>query len=154
MANRIGAEMEALRVELASPPRITLVQPADVPQTKDMSRKAKAVGMAAIGSFGAVAFLVSLIEWRNRRVNSTEEVARGLGLRIFGSLPSLRPRGLLVPWGRGTAAQTRELLSESVDALRTMLLHDAREKSLQVVDRKSTRLNSSHIQKSRMPSSA
>ncbi|MBI3462709.1 MAG: AAA family ATPase [Planctomycetes bacterium] len=133
VANRIGAEMEALRVELASPPRITLLQPADVPQTKDVNRKAKAVGMAAIGAFGAVAFLVSLVEWRNRRVNSTEEVARGLGLRIFGSLPSLRPRGLAVPWGRGTTVEARELLSESVDALRTMLLHDAREKSLQVV---------------------
>ena len=61
------------------------------------------------------------------------------------------------------ASAVKELLENAVDAGATeikLIINDAGKSLVQVIDngagidRKSTRLNSSHIQKSRMPSSA
>ena len=46
------------------------------------------------------------------------------------------------------------LLSTGEDAIPTTLPETAEEKARQLPDRKSTRLNSSHVSESRMPSSA
>ena len=61
-----------------------------------------------------------------------------------------KPDELIVYGGSGKAARNWECFDALVRSLRE-LGHD---ETLLVQDRKSTRLNSSHIQKSRMPSSA
>jgi capsular exopolysaccharide synthesis family protein len=127
IANRIGAEMEALRVELQSPPRITLLQSAEPPQTKDRSRRFKAVGLAAIGSLGLVGFIVAFVEFAKRTVHSANEVLSVLGIRIVGTLPALSQlsRGVLARWRRTANVNENDLMIESVDGVRTMVLHDA-----------------------------
>jgi capsular exopolysaccharide synthesis family protein len=135
IANRIGAEMEALRVELQSPPRITLLQTAEPPQTKDRSRKLKAVGLAGVGSLALVAFVVAFVEFAKRTVHSAHEVAGILGVRIVGTLPLLSQftRGFFARWKTTPAVDENDLMLESVDGVRAMLLHDASVESFRVV---------------------
>src|SRR2546428_1215448 len=75
VSRKVGAELEALKVELQSPPRVTLVADAAVPQTRDGSRRIKAVAMAGIGALGFVALCVSWWELRANRINTADEIS-------------------------------------------------------------------------------
>jgi succinoglycan biosynthesis transport protein ExoP len=127
-AKRIGSEIEALNVELQAPPRIRLMEAAEAPHTKDDGKHLKMASLAGLGTFALVLFSVSWLEFQARRVSTVEEVVQGLGLKLLGSLPAL-PDRMRTP-GPG-AHKPRDLalhglLIESVDAIRTMLLHDSR----------------------------
>ena len=68
-------------------------------------------------AFLAVVLLVALVEFRSRRVHSPQEVAHGLGMTLVGTVPAR-------PGGRQAAAPLwNSLLTESIDAARTMILH-------------------------------
>ncbi len=130
-ARKIGAEVEAMEVELGAPSRIRVVDPAVVPTKKNTSRKVKTSGAAAAGTFLFVLLGVSYLEFRARRINSVDEVVHGLGLRLVGTLPVL-PDG---PRRRAGAAARRlqSLLVESVDAARSMILHASRIEAIHMV---------------------
>ena len=75
-------------------------------------------------------------EFRAQRIGSTDEVVKGLGIKVVGTVP-LRP-----PWVRQNSfpdpASPREQLwqhqlMESVDATRVMLSHTARVEALRVL---------------------
>jgi capsular exopolysaccharide synthesis family protein len=78
-----------------------------------------------------------LIVWREfriRRINSASDVVDNLGLNLMGTLPALPRRRMR--WSLTTASDEslwQCLLTESVDAFRTMLLHATRPESLQVL---------------------
>jgi capsular exopolysaccharide synthesis family protein len=126
-ADRVGAEVEALRVELNAPDRFEEIEKADTPRAESDKR----LKMAAMGGGGAFALVLLAIAWlehQARRIDSVDEVAGGLGLRVMGSLP---PRDR--PTGRRrlrlAAPQTTrpdQVLIESIDAARTHLLHEMR----------------------------
>ena len=86
------------------------------------------------------------------RVNSVSPgMARtGMTARVYADQKIAAERDALVPVGRVATAE------DIADVIAFLLGPDARYVNGQdlIVDRKSTRLNSSHIQKSRMPSSA
>src|SRR5262249_13723032 len=63
-----------------------------------------------------VALGIALLEFRARRIRTAEEVATGLGIRVVGAVPQLK----------GPAGQDgQQGVVESIDAIRTLLLHDA-----------------------------
>ncbi|WP_422925445.1 polysaccharide biosynthesis tyrosine autokinase [Singulisphaera sp. PoT] len=127
-ARKIGAEVEAMEVELGAPPRIRVVDRATIPTIKDKFRKVKASGAAATGALMLVIVGFSVREFRARRINTIDEVAQGLGLRIVGSLPPLSVRS------RGSNELLRQsLLLESIAATRTMLLHASRTGGIRMV---------------------
>ncbi|MGH7221782.1 MAG: CpsD/CapB family tyrosine-protein kinase, partial [Gemmataceae bacterium] len=73
-------------------------------------------------------------EFRRRRVDCVEDVADELGIRVVGVLPNSSPRLPRRLIGGGSRdAYLEVLLTESIDATRTMLLHLARGESAQVV---------------------
>jgi capsular exopolysaccharide synthesis family protein len=72
--------------------------------------------------------LIGYLEFRNRRLNGPEEVNEGLGIRVIGTLPSLSSRYALDPL-HPIVAQ----LTESIDGVRTILMHDSTSKRRQVV---------------------
>jgi polysaccharide biosynthesis transport protein len=130
-ARKIGAEVEAMEVELGAPPRIRVIDRAVVPIKRDESRRIKASGAATVGTFALVLLGISFWEFRARRISSIDEVVHGLGLRLVGALPAL-PNGQLRL--AGTAEQRlQSLLVESVDATRTMILHASRIEAIRIV---------------------
>ena len=62
------------------------------------------------------------------RLDGPEQVDEGLGIRVVGTLPSLSSRKALDP-SHPVVAQ----LTESIDGVRTILMHDSTSKRRQVV---------------------
>ena len=137
VSDRVGGEMEALRIELKSPTRVTLLQEAEVPKTRDQSKKKKLTGAAGVGSLGMVFLIVAVLEFRTRRITDPKDVAQTLGLELLGALPAM-PRPLLQFWKTPKNARVglwNNALVESVDTVRSILLHapDAEQKKVLMV---------------------
>ena len=128
-AKKIGAEVEAMEVELGAPSRVRIVDRATVPGNKDEFRKVKAGVVAGAGSFLVIVVAITLWEFNSRRIDSTAQVVNGLHLRLVGSLPNVRPQAFRLDSEVRDRAQSS--LIESIDATRTMLLHEARLKGIQ-----------------------
>ena len=105
-----------------------MIEKAETSAVTDPKRRVKMCGMAAFGVLAGGVGLVSLWEFYTRRIGSEDEVVRGLGLRLVGTLPVLPPAGKPDEgefWER--------LVVESIDDVRTMLLHASRVESIRVV---------------------
>ena len=89
--------------------------------------------------FSATALVVP---FENLRMTDVESV--GGKNASLGEMISQLPNGVRVPTGFTTTAH----------AFRAFLKHDGLAEKINAQDRKSTRLNSSHVSESRMPSSA
>ncbi len=126
-AQKVGEVYEALAVELSNnQKRVSLLEEAQPEGKSDPTRKIKMAGMSAASTLGL--FLASLAFWEfmTRRVDEAGEVTRDLGINLIGALPAL-PRG-----GRDVELQ-RRVLVESVDAIRTILLHASQVDNLQAI---------------------
>jgi capsular exopolysaccharide synthesis family protein len=137
VARRIGAQMETLKVELQAPSRVQLLEEASVNADETKKRRMMAAGGAGLGILAAVLFGVACFESRSRRISTAEEVKLGAGMRLVGTLPVLSaPRaGTLVNGGLrpGHVTSGHRLLLESLDAMRTVLMHTARSEKFKVV---------------------
>jgi len=123
-AKRVGGEVEALNIELDAPSRVRLIEPADTPR-RAADTRLRSAALAGSAAFALVAAGLSYVEFRTRRVRSADEVVRGLGLRLIGTLPPLprRPtKAGVVPGGAGVPYWHAELI-EAVDNVRTSLIH-------------------------------
>ena len=127
-AKTVGTEVQSMSVELKAPPRIRLVEKAKAPTLSDPMRRYKFTAVAALGSLCTFLGLLSFWEFRSRRIETTDEVVDGLGLRLVGSLPALARAHR----GGGELVQQR-LLIESIDAIRTMLLSASRFEALRLL---------------------
>jgi len=128
VAKKVGAEAEALDIELLAAPRIVPLHRAEVPRTKDELKRLKIAGGAAAVSFAAALVGVAVWEFRARRISSLEVVVNGLGFRLIGTLPLMPSRA------RGGRDDPRSApLVESVDAARTVLIHAARTAGVRTV---------------------
>jgi capsular exopolysaccharide synthesis family protein len=134
VAKTVSGEVEALKVELTAPPRVSLFEEAVIAPASGSNKAALLPVGAGVGAFALVLFGVAWLEFRARRVNKVDEVVRGLGIRVVGALPALpdRSRGVADPDTPRDISYKR-ILTESVDAARTVLLHAARVESLRVV---------------------
>lgn len=135
ISDKVGGEMEALRIELQSPTRVTLLQEADVPQTRDMGRKRSLTGAAGFGAFGVVLIVMCVIEFHTRRITDPQDVAQTLALDLLGTLPAMPTSG----WKFWRQPKTSRMglwnnaLIESIDSIRSVLLHSEDGKKRQVV---------------------
>ena len=131
VAKKLGAEAEALNVELQARARVRLLQMADPPKATDRGRVFKAAGGAALGAFVLSLAGVAFWEFRSRRVESVGEVSAKLGMRVVGTMPAVPNRR--ARRAAGVEARWKGLLVESIDAARAALLHASRAGAIQVV---------------------
>ncbi len=126
-ATKIAAEVEKLEVELQAPPRISLIEDAVPPTTRNVKKWYMTFGMIALGSFLGTLFVIAFLELRTRKIDSADEVVGDLGLAVVGSLPMLpvRARRSGVMAHQEKDRYWYNLLLESIDATRTMLIHAA-----------------------------
>jgi len=134
LTKRLIGEEQALKVELEVPSEFKVLEEAQVVHAETKSKKMMMVGGAAAAACAASLMAVAFWEFRRRRVNSVEEVANDLGIRVLGVVPHSSPRlpSRLLSGGSQDAYRTL-VLAESVDTTRTMLLHLARSESAQIV---------------------
>ncbi len=133
--SNVDKEINKLKVEPVAASRAQILQRAARPNAPDNSRRVKLGGAAGVGVFGMLLFGVAFLEFRNRKVNSPDEVGQGLGLNVLGTLPALPPRLRRPMAGNASAGDLRlqNQMAEAVDALRTVLLHQAKTSGTQVV---------------------
>jgi capsular exopolysaccharide synthesis family protein len=134
-AKKVATEVESLTVELQAPARIHVIEHATVPLTKDEKKRFLIIAMITFGSFFGGLFGIALLELQTRKVDCADEVPADLGLPVMGGLPILNFRAT-----RAQSTVTRpkdrygyDLMLESVDATRTMLVHTAHTGSHRVV---------------------
>jgi capsular exopolysaccharide synthesis family protein len=131
---KVSEQAQALKLEMAAPPRVTLLQEAVV-TPRDDRRQLQIAGLAGLGVFACTVLGISWWEFRSRRISTPDEVAQGLGLRLLGALPRLpdRVRRRLAEPDANQDFNWHNLLNESIDVTRTLLIHDAQAGGVQVV---------------------
>jgi polysaccharide biosynthesis transport protein len=129
----LSKELERTRVELQSDSknawnRVVLLseaQPARSDETKTRIRAARTAGAGAMGLLlPFVAFV--WLDARKNRINTDAEVTRGLRLPVIGTIPMI-PRRIMQRLHEGSSAALhwRSLLTESIDSIAAVLLHEA-----------------------------
>jgi len=130
---RIGNMIEALKVELSAPSRISILEETIPTQTRSKTDRFRLMAMVSLGLFGAVIVAIAFLEFTSRRVSGVGEVTQGLGLRLLGVLPSVPAPA----WGgqlqRVPSNRWQRMLKESVDSARTMLVHLVEHEGLKTV---------------------
>ena len=124
VSNKVGSEMESLRIELQSQSRIAPLQEAEIPQMRSMSKKKNLTSAAGLGGLGLVFLIVSVMEFHTRRITDPKDIVQTMGLELLGTLPAM-PKPLLRIGGPATSrlVMWNNALIESVDSIRSILLH-------------------------------
>lgn len=135
ITKQIGNEIEHLKVELQAPARVQLLEAAEASRSRDMKKQLGMTGIAALGAFACCVGGLTLLEYRARRVNTVDCLVRGLGLRLVGAVPALpdRLRRSTASTSAASDMYWQNLLMDSVDSARTMLLHHNGKDPLKVV---------------------
>jgi capsular exopolysaccharide synthesis family protein len=127
-AAKIDSEVEMLNVELQARSRIMKIEDAETPSSRDERKRFLMIGVITLGSFMGTLLGIAFLELQARRVDSVDEVMVDLGLPVVGALPMLpsKTRNSGAPRRTEKDRYWYNLLLESVDATRTMLVHAAR----------------------------
>lgn len=120
--------------ELETPgSRLQNLQRAVAPMTRDRSKQTKAAGAGGLGLFIMALFGVAFLEFRSRKIGDIDDVVTGLGLKVIGTIPAKPVPRAGTPVDPIVDAAWQHRLQESIDSLRTVLLHQARSKSLHII---------------------
>jgi capsular exopolysaccharide synthesis family protein len=131
---KINDEFGTLQQVGAGGPRVTWKEPV-APAAMNVKKLAKTAGMAGLGVFALVVVGFVLVEARGRRVYAADDVVQGLGINLVGTLPAL-PAQSRRPLPMKTDPRDlywQNIMTESVDVIRTVLLHSAQSEALSVV---------------------
>jgi capsular exopolysaccharide synthesis family protein len=126
------ARLNALLQEAASTAQVK--EPAHASQKADVKKQILMCGGAGGSVLGFILLAFAYWEFRARRISNVEDVVYGLGWRLVGQLPALpeRSRGGLLR-RHADPRYWQSLMTESVDATRTMILHAARVEGIRTV---------------------
>jgi capsular exopolysaccharide synthesis family protein len=132
MVDNMRHDLGRAKVQLDAASRISNVQDAEL-MKKEVKKQLLGTMVAPIAVLGAVCAGLALLEHRKRKVHSAGEISRGLGIRVVGAVPRMPhlERHLVGPGGESDLEGTP--IMESIDAIRTRLLHEADVRSTRVV---------------------
>lgn len=131
LAKRMASQSQHLQIEMKAPERFTTLEEAFF--TPDQDSRLKKAGMAGGGAFLLVALAISFLEFRSRRVNSVDEVVRGLRMRFVGSLPPLPTRARNRSSTKHGNSRWQTQMNESIESARTVVLHAAQRDGLKLI---------------------
>lgn len=118
LSKEMAKEIERLRVEIGAPSRVVLHEEPHTVTGFEGNRRLKFAALAGLGVL--LLGFSGLVGWeyRTRRVTHADEVIAAAGVRILGLVPPT-----LAPGAGPQAALARTALAESIDTIRTLLLH-------------------------------
>jgi capsular exopolysaccharide synthesis family protein len=124
---KVGSDLASLQAQLPVPPRVTVLEWAKAPLSMKRDRQIKYAASGGVAFALLMVFGVTLVEFRARRVYTPDDISRGLGMEVLGTLPETPPEGRRVLGGAPLE------LIEAVDALRARFLHTARQDHVKVL---------------------
>jgi succinoglycan biosynthesis transport protein ExoP len=119
----IATQLKNLQFEEEADPRVSACQEA-VWQFKDVKRRLILMILIPLVTLIATGFGVAWWEFRSRKIQSADEVELGLGLRVVGAVPSIARAQRQRHFALAEHGHDPQVL-ESIDAIRTLLLHNA-----------------------------
>jgi capsular exopolysaccharide synthesis family protein len=126
IASYLAELREKLTIDLDTPPRVRILEPAAIEHVEEVPRKIKFAGLAAAAALALTLLGVGFFEFRLHRVDSPESVVRTLGVNLVGTVPACPLRNGQLAGGDANAVYWQHVLTDSIDAARTMLVHRAR----------------------------
>jgi capsular exopolysaccharide synthesis family protein len=122
----LQGEVDRARVERLAQERVTRLDEAQLASPDgDRLRKYVGVVFAGVLGFGLVVLGIAFMEFQSRKLNGTQEVSDGLGIRVVGELPSVTGRTWRrIKGGKGQAV-LQALMAERMDGTRTALIHSS-----------------------------
>jgi capsular exopolysaccharide synthesis family protein len=130
--NHMSADIQVMEIEKNSPPRSNLYQEAEL-QKQDIKRQIAATVLGPVGVLVLVCFGVGWWEFRGRRIQTPDEVATGLGIRVVGAVPDLSAKAQRRAIVHAEVDARGHLLLESIDAIRALLLRDSTVEATRVI---------------------
>jgi len=128
IAKDMSIKLESLDIDANAPDQIRQVQAAVPTKNINTIQHYSIAVLGALAGFSLTCLGIAYLEFRSRRLNGPDEVDEGLGIRVVGMLPGLSSKKALDP-AHPIVAQ----LTESIDGVRTILMHDSSSKRRQVV---------------------
>jgi polysaccharide biosynthesis transport protein len=128
IAKDMSIKLESLDIDANAPDQIRQVQAAVPTKNINTVQHYSIAILGALAGFSLTCLGIAYLEFRGRRLNGPDEVDEGLGIRVVGVLPGLSSKKALDPT-HPVVAQ----LTESIDGVRTILMHDSSSKRRQVV---------------------
>jgi len=123
--NEMALQLAQLNLEVKQPPRVKLLTMASVPDTPEVAFKYILVFGAGFLSICLTTAAVGGLEFLKRRISTTDEVSRRIGINLVGTLPVLSGRAVGQVFGVPSQTQLESILGDSIDSIRTALIHGA-----------------------------
>ena len=131
----IATKIQNLRVELKAPKRIQPIgskssgaASAETNESRNALMRMAISGIGGLGSLLLTCLGIGYMEFSRRKLNGPDQIDEGLGIRVIGTLPSLSGRKALNA-NHPVLAQ----LNESIDSVRTALMHESTTKRRQLI---------------------
>jgi capsular exopolysaccharide synthesis family protein len=131
IANKVNDEIEHLRVELKAPPRITLFRSAEVPKTRNMTKKYLATLLAGLGVFGLILGGAVWWDFHSGKIALVEDLSQTLHIPIVGNVPVVSRSRVFSSYTQ--SYRNGDSLVESIDAVRTMVLEQMERAQVRVI---------------------
>lgn len=115
----------AQEIELERPNRVEIVQEANVPQKRNIKKRAQLATVGGLATLGLILAGFTMYEWFSHRVGSTSDIANAVNLRLVGTIPSPDRGGLLglgIFAGKVDYDEWNRAVIESMDVVRTYLM--------------------------------
>ncbi|MBN2217315.1 MAG: AAA family ATPase, partial [Pirellulales bacterium] len=127
VVNDIATRKQSLEVETKSQPRIRLLNRAEVPPAYDnFTLNAALAVFASLAGLSLPLASFVFLDIRKQRINSSEDVAKGLGLPVMGSVPMIPGRAIKHLNSPNKKNQQWNIrLAESIDGIAAKLLRNA-----------------------------
>lgn len=123
MADDIAHEITKLQMSLSSPNRIKRVQPAIVPNLDSFWFKMMQIAAACLATFGATVLGIAAWDFVSKRMNSSEELQKTVGVPVIGSLPAIHASGFSLFGHRGN---NEAVITDSIDSIRAAITYGDR----------------------------
>lgn len=133
IVGQIGLELEKLSIELADRNRIELLEKARLPRTPDTKKRNRFVALGGLGGVALALLGVAFFEFQTRRITNFTAVEDGLGVRVMGDVPMLSGKRWSLFGGINGEGALQGMMDESIDGIRSMLLHVGNEESIRCV---------------------
>lgn len=132
----LRSQESALELDLKTPSKNKVLEPPTIIHVNGEKRKIILASGVGGGVFLFCLFGLAFLEYRTRKVASVDDVVLGLGMRLVGTVPNARKAKASKTYaatGKKIPSVAQQVLTESIDAARTTLLHLARSHSLRTV---------------------
>ena len=128
VANDLASKIEAIKIQLDAPARVRVFQRATVMEGLDLFQRVVLIGLGGLFGLCATGLGIAYWDFRRRPLNGPDQIDDGLGIRVVGSLPPLAFRK-----ASDESDPMLALLMESIDSVRTALMHTDTSQETRVV---------------------